>query len=659
MLFYEVGVVEDFTVAHPAALKNRNDVETGREEGTIATYAVTAPAATERQPTGRASGVRSWIDFTSGSRSAAGRPLGASGSLPLAEQLGAHPVPEYKKKICKHFAKAGFCRYEEACKFLHVFPKSETGADCESGVKKTGGTDNDDPPTLERTIEAEQAQPQATGAEEPQQRRRRPCGRLVTRNAGKHFLLRQFIHEKLLASRLPNGVDDLDNQEKSTNTPKNPQEPEDAHGTSTRRSASSGLQVLDVAGGKGELAFELLLCSKNVEKVCIVDPRPLDLRKCERRFALDFYSRSARVWDHVDETKVGMYFALEQDHAESSSGSALNKRTVTTSQTATKYEEAHERTPGAVRQERNALVFKQLQGRLEQSRVPLLLRKELFPPGHRTTGTSATGDHSRHQTGCELQPRDLQAFEENLRLSVAWDWKRHDREHEASEKESAGHKPPEAIVENETKNDRHGVLVLQHGGPRTKPGFSLQPYCIPVSEVEVDGDDAQFYFPTRTTTATVARTAAEEHQPREATVLGSSVLSEALDHYQEIIAKTDFIVAMHPDQAAEAVVDLALHLDVPFFLVPCCVYAKEFPKRHIRVPRRRPDTIRSGSDKAASAGAEPVPSTSSVEGDKEKHVLKQVKSYEDLLQYLQNKDPGIQRSELIGIEGKNVVLWKV
>ncbi len=187
---------------------------------------------------------------------------------------------------------------------------------------------------------------------------------------------------------------------------------------------------------------------------------------------------------------------------------------------------------------------------------------------------------------------------------------------------------------------------------------SLQPFCIPVSEVEVDGDDAQFYFPARTTaTATVARTAAEEHQPREATV-GSSVLSEALDHYQEIIAKTDFIVAMHPDQAAEAVVDLALHLDVPFFLVPCCVYAKEFPKRHIRIPRR-PDTIRSDSDKAAPAGAEPVSSTSSVEGDKEKHVLKQVKSYEDLLQYLQNKDPGIQRSELIGMEGKNVVLWKV
>ncbi|ABO98959.1 predicted protein [Ostreococcus lucimarinus CCE9901] len=38
---------------------------------------------------------------------------------------------------------------------------------------------------------------------------------------------------------------------------------------------------------------------------------------------------------------------------------------------------------------------------------------------------------------------------------------------------------------------------------------------------------------------------------------------------------------MHPDQATDAAVDFALERNLPFAVVPCCVYAKEFGKRRL------------------------------------------------------------------------------
>eukprot|EP00438_Fugacium_kawagutii_P003042 Skav229445 [mRNA] locus=scaffold397:229789:230925:+ [translate_table: standard] len=79
------------------------------------------------------------------------------------------------------------------------------------------------------------------------------------------------------------------------------------------------------------------------------------------------------------------------------------------------------------------------------------------------------------------------------------------------------------------------------------------------------------------------------------------------------------VVALHPDQAAEASIRLALDLGKPFAVVPCCVYAAEFPKRKLR------------------SGAP-------------------VRSYFELLEYLQQLDPRIQRTNL-DFEGKNTLLF--
>lgn len=52
------------------------------------------------------------------------------------------------------------------------------------------------------------------------------------------------------------------------------------------------------------------------------------------------------------------------------------------------------------------------------------------------------------------------------------------------------------------------------------------------------------------------------------------------DH-AELLAGCSALVGLHPDQATEAIVDVALHLRKPFAVVPCCVYPRLFPGRRL------------------------------------------------------------------------------
>jgi hypothetical protein len=89
----------------------------------------------------------------------------------------------------------------------------------------------------------------------------------------------------------------------------------------------------------------------------------------------------------------------------------------------------------------------------------------------------------------------------------------------------------------------------------------------------------------------------------------------------ERITKCSAIVALHPDEATDAIVDTAVRLRIPFLIVPCCVFNRLFP--HRRMPNR--------SD---------VP----------------VSSHQDLLEYLQHRDSSIQTATL-PFEGSNTILW--
>ncbi len=81
------------------------------------------------------------------------------------------------------------------------------------------------------------------------------------------------------------------------------------------------------------------------------------------------------------------------------------------------------------------------------------------------------------------------------------------------------------------------------------------------------------------------------------------------------------IIGMHPDQATDAIVDVAIQVEKPYAIVPCCVFAKKFP--HRKLP---------GSERS-------------------------VKSYEDLLHYLQAKGEGNSKTCTLDFEGRNFMIF--
>lgn len=87
-----------------------------------------------------------------------------------------------------------------------------------------------------------------------------------------------------------------------------------------------------------------------------------------------------------------------------------------------------------------------------------------------------------------------------------------------------------------------------------------------------------------------------------------------------LIANASMLVGMHPDEATDAIVDVALQFNKPFVLVPCCVFGHQFPDRV------RPDGGR-------------------------------VVSYDDLVAYLMAKDARIEKA-FLPFDGKNLVLFR-
>jgi hypothetical protein len=100
------------------------------------------------------------------------------------------------------------------------------------------------------------------------------------------------------------------------------------------------------------------------------------------------------------------------------------------------------------------------------------------------------------------------------------------------------------------------------------------------------------------------------------------------------------IVALHPDEASDAIVDTAVQLRIPFVIVPCCVFCRLFPHRRIK------------TDAYAGASKEGTAQNT----DNADSATKMVSTYAELLDYLQAKDPSIQRATL-PFAGANTVLW--
>ena len=88
--------------------------------------------------------------------------------------------------------------------------------------------------------------------------------------------------------------------------------------------------------------------------------------------------------------------------------------------------------------------------------------------------------------------------------------------------------------------------------------------------------------------------------------------------HREAFTKASLVVGLHPDEATELIVDLALKASRPFAVVPCCVFAEAF-KRQLPCG-------------------------------------KEVRSLNDFVSYLRAKDARI-KEEMLDFEGRNKVLY--
>jgi hypothetical protein len=111
--------------------------------------------------------------------------------------------------------------------------------------------------------------------------------------------------------------------------------------------------------------------------------------------------------------------------------------------------------------------------------------------------------------------------------------------------------------------------------------------------------------PTTTRTTTTSTTA-------ECSVLHEAILQSSL------------LLGLHADNATEAIVDVALHYQKPFVVVPCCVFPNFFQQRFLRTE---------------TAGI---------------HVP--VRNHEQFCLYLAQKDPRFV-VETLPFEGRNVAIW--
>jgi hypothetical protein len=134
------------------------------------------------------------------------------------------------------------------------------------------------------------------------------------------------------------------------------------------------------------------------------------------------------------------------------------------------------------------------------------------------------------------------------------------------------------------------------------------PYCQPVTAVQYGTMRAWFGAPP----AGVDGTFRQPDKPTEELPVCS------VDH--PLLSTCSAIIALHSDEATDAIVDTAVAMRIPFAIVPCCVFFRLFPNR------RKP-------------------------GSKDP-----VSTHADLLEYLMAKDESIQRTTL-PFQGANVVLW--
>ncbi|CAL8470609.1 g10151 [Coccomyxa elongata] len=335
-----------------------------------------------------------------------------------------------------------------------------------------------------------------------------------------------------------------------------------------RQLLSSGSGVLDIAGGKGELAFELV--NLNNIPATVVEPRALKLAKQELWLKAGFYHRNSIFQRYIDVPLTALLDAgvvtppqLRMVVSETISAciAAADASSSTTPADFSYYLGADtsnaevSRSPDADIGDAAAADLTRSGGAdvsnsAESARLGNRAEAAAdFMPSRSTAGTQqdeARGfeDMGKGEAGRICDRSSLHAMlEESFQLALDTRWTHKGLEHEGGSSSSAA-----------------------------------------LQEEDSDADEETEAFPAASNGCTFPEAAAQA------------------------------------DHATEAIVDFAQRMRKPFAVVPCCVYAAEFPRR--RLPDGAP-----------------------------------VRTNEDLIAYIVSKDPAAIKVRELPFEGRNKVVY--
>eukprot|EP00536_Pseudo-nitzschia_multiseries_P013190 jgi/Psemu1/290714/fgenesh1_pg.546_\ len=330
--------------------------------------------------------------------------------------------------------------------------------------------------------------------------------------------------------------------------------------------------VLDVAGGKGELAFQLLNLN-NAASCHVVDPRPLSLDRYRKRLRKGFYHRSQGILQH-DVVRPRTEPERPVDQLRCLFSSEL-------------WESEQEEEREQERDERG--------------------KEEGANDDDKTTNTNSNDKAAKRNLRKE--------FFRNCYRAQGWVWPPvgSDNEHAAAfgvdDNDNDRDKP------SNSKSNKKSRTKSKHTTTPTTADTEQQPSVGEDSNPANDNDElgVDTNDLSSSSSATVDAT----------TPTTGFGFTPTFDHASNVVRTANLIVGMHPDQAVDAIVDAALAKNISFFVVPCCVYSKEFPNRRVATK-----------------------------------TTKLVTTYDDLIRYLMAKSPDI-RKHTLPFEGRNICLYRV
>ena len=480
-----------------------------------------------------------------------------------------------KPSLCKHWARSKICLYhaKEKCKFDHP-------ADYEVPPPKQ--------PSGRRRKQNQQT--------DLTHRHRSAGGRLQTRNDARVAILRAFLADTLATTI---GVTDL-----------------------------SSFNVLDVAGGKGELAFQLLNLN-NVSSCYVIDPRPLSLGRFQKRLSRGFYHRSQGILQTyvvrpkseperpVDQLRC--FFSSELWEKEQNNQQQKNQKESGKSES--KSGEANE------------------EGIDEE-----------------TKNENETGDSSNNNTNSSssskignYQKQRIKFFE-NCYKARGWVWPPVGNINEHA-----------ACGKNYDDRDDTYIPTTKAAATKTKTNNQITTTSDASKEANVKAGGA---------VVTDEETENDGNGNEKLSNGGTSSIADidtiAFDHASDVVKTADLIVGMHSDQAVDAIVDAALYQNISFFVVPCCTYSREFPNRRVRVPdvasSNKSEDAKDNDDEDAKDNDDEDGNGNNKDNSRPKVTItmstKLVTTYEELIDYLQAKSSDIKK-HVLPFEGRNICLYRV